>query len=127
MQTSQFIAALMGPVILAAALAALVNPDHLRGMIGDFLANRALIFISGVMALGVGLAVVNTHNVWSADWRVMITLFGWAMVVSGVMRIVAPVASETFGARLIEMKAMAPVVGAVWLMVGVYLTYKGYF
>jgi hypothetical protein len=39
----------------------------------EFIGSRALIFITGVLALLAGLIVVNAHNLWVPDWRVLIT------------------------------------------------------
>ena len=46
-------------------------------MADEFLRSRALIYLSGVLIHDGGLAIVLTHNVWVADWRVLITLLGW--------------------------------------------------
>jgi len=38
----------------------------------------------------VGLAIVVTHNVWTPDWRCLITLIGWIFVFAGLTRIALP-------------------------------------
>ena len=78
MQTSIFLAALIGPVMLVAATGMLLNPASHRAMSLAFLDSPPLIYLSGVLAMIAGLAIVLYHNVWAADWRVIITLFGWA-------------------------------------------------
>ena len=50
----------------------------------------ALIFISGLFTLAAGLAIVLNHNVWTADWRVLITLLGWLGIIGGLIRILLP-------------------------------------
>jgi hypothetical protein len=37
-----------------------------------------------------GLVVVSTHNIWVLDWPVVITIFGWGMVIKSVLLLVAP-------------------------------------
>src|SRR5258708_24646700 len=81
MSTSVFIARLIGPVMLVIGLAVFTNQRAFREMAEEFLASRALLFLSGLLIMPVGLAIVLTHNIWAADGRVMITLFGWLNVI----------------------------------------------
>jgi hypothetical protein len=37
-----------------------------------------------------GLSMVRVHNVWVADWRIIITLAGWFSVFGGVVRMLMP-------------------------------------
>jgi predicted MFS family arabinose efflux permease len=90
MSTSVFIARLIGPVMLVIGLAVFTNQRAFREMAEEFLASRALLFLSGLLIMPVGLAIVLTHNIWAADGRVMITLFGWLNVIGGALRLFAP-------------------------------------
>src|SRR4030088_2803068 len=97
MSTSVFIARLIGPVMLAIGLAVFANQSAFRDMAEEFLASRALIFLSGLLIMPVGLAIVLTHNIWAADGRVMITLFGWANAIGGAVRLGGPPHGERAG------------------------------
>ncbi|NKB53486.1 MAG: hypothetical protein GKR97_14910 [Rhizobiaceae bacterium] len=127
MENSILIAKLMGPVVLVAAIAMLKDPDDLLSMGREFLKSRALIFISGVLALLGGLAVVNFHNIWIASWPVVITLFGWAMVIGGAMRIALPNVVESIGGAMLKHSSMVRVMAIIWLSFGVGISYVGYF
>lgn len=76
MQTSVFLAQLIGPLFLVVGLGMLTNAEGYRGMAQEFLASRALIHIAGLMAFLPGLAIVLLHNIWTFDWRLIITLLG---------------------------------------------------
>ena len=56
MQTSVFLAQLIGPVMLVAALGLLINRDGYRAMALSFLESTPLIYISGVLAMTAGIA-----------------------------------------------------------------------
>src|SRR5881392_4488705 len=90
MQTSIFIARLIGPVMLAVGIAVFANPRGFRDMSEEFFASRALMFLSGLLIMPAGLAIVLSHNVWTADWRVLITLLGWLIAIGGALRLLAP-------------------------------------
>ena len=127
MENSILIAKLMGPVIAVAAIAMLKNPEDLVSMGQEFLKSRALIFVAGVLALLGGLAVVNFHNVWVADWPLLITLFGWAMVVAGVIRMALPDVVQSMGDAMLKQTQFVRLTALVWLVIGAGLTYAGYF
>jgi Flp pilus assembly protein protease CpaA len=87
MDTSLFIARLIGPLLLMVAIAVLVNQANVRQMATDFLESRALIYLTGVLTLFAGLVIINTHNIWQG-WPVIITIFGWLCVVGGAFRVI---------------------------------------
>ncbi len=127
MATSILIAKLIGPVVLVAAIAMMADAKDLQEMARDFLKDRALIYVTGVLAMLGGLAIVNNHNIWIADWPVIITLCGWAMIIGGAVRMALPSAVRSIGGAMMENPTMIRVSGAVWVLIGAYLTYKGYF
>jgi hypothetical protein len=104
MPTSIFLAKLIGPVFLAVGVAMLLNGAAYRTLANSFLDNPALMFLSGLLTLPAGLAIVLTHNVWAADWRIVITIFGWLAVIGGAVRLLAPrqavAVGESFGASV---------------------------
>jgi hypothetical protein len=51
MQTSRYLARLMGPVMLAMAAVVLLNGAAFRVVVGQFLASYALIFIAGLFRI----------------------------------------------------------------------------
>ena len=125
-QTSIFLARLIGPFALALGLAVLMGSTGFRTIANEFLASPALIFLSGVITLPAGLAIVLTHNVWTPDWRVVITLVGWLAVISGLVRILAP-QQTTAKARLMIANPTIPKIGAAfWLAIGALLCFYGY-
>ncbi len=127
MEQSIFIAKLLGPILFVAAVPMLTNPGELQETAGEFLKNRALIYITGVLVMLGGLSIVNTHNTWVADWPAIITGFGWAMLIGGAVRIAFPSAVSAIGGAMMDKPIMTRIAGAAWGMIGVYLMYKGYF
>jgi uncharacterized protein YjeT (DUF2065 family) len=90
MSNSLFLARLIGPVMLVVGLAVFANPRGFREMSEEFLASRALLFLSGLILMPAGLAIVLTHNIWALDWRVLITLLGWLAAIGGALRLFGP-------------------------------------
>ena len=127
MPASIFLAKLMGPVIVAIGIGLLANAAVYRKMAEEGLRSHVLIYLSGVLTMTAGLAIVLAHNVWAADWRVLITLLGWLLTIGGAVRIVVPQQSEAMGRRFLEHPQAMPVFAAVWLAIGAVLCFFGYF
>ena len=125
MQTSIFLAKLIGPAFVAVGVGLLTNFPVYQAIVADFLRSYALIYVSGVLVLIAGLAIVNLHNIWARDWRVIITIFGWLLTIGGVIRIVVPqfvisVAESMFS------HTYAIAAGICLVVLGGFLVCKGY-
>ena len=126
MQTSIFLARLIGPVMALVGISLLMNETAFRKMAMEFLRSPALIFLSGMILLPAGLAVVLNHNVWVLNWPLIITLLGWIAVISGALRVFAPDRALTIGKKAIASKEITTTAAAFWLVIGAVLCYFGF-
>jgi hypothetical protein len=126
MTPSIFIARILGPVLVIIGLGLLVEGETFRVMAGDFLRSSALVYLSGLIALVAGLAILNLHHVWVGDWRVLITIFGWLALIGGIMRLLATSFVQRVGESVIAHQRW-PIAGAVVTIgLGAFLSLKGY-
>ncbi len=126
METSLFLAQLIGPVLIVIGVGLLLKKTEFREMATDFLSSRALIFVSGLLTLVTGLAIVLTHNVWEFNWPVIITILGWLSVFGGVFRILFPNSVQSVGTSMLDKPATMTVSGAIQIVLGLWLSYVGY-
>jgi hypothetical protein len=126
MDTSIFLAKLIGPVFLIMGIAVLINPKRFRQIGIEFVSSEALIFLSGMMTLTVGLAIVDVHNLWIAEWPVILTVFGWLAIVAGVLRIVASSEIKAIGRWMLGKTAYFALPAATMAALGAFLSYQGY-
>ena len=126
MASSILIAKLMGPLLLVGGLVGLLNPKGLEAMGREIMASRAQLFLAGTLALLAGLAIVNTHNLWVAEWTLIITLFGWLAVVGGVVRMGFPGVTQSIGEALLSNSGLLRVIGALQVALGAFLMARGY-
>jgi hypothetical protein len=125
-QTSLFLAKLIGPVMLVIGLALFANQRGFRDIAEEFLASRALMFLSGLLIMPVGLAIALTHNVWTANWRVLITLFGWLCAIGGALRLFGPLFVVKAGHALLKQPYFTTVAAAIWVVLGLLFCFFGY-
>ena len=126
MSTSLFLARLIGPVMLVIGLAVFANQRGFRDMAEEFMASRALMFLSGIIILPAGLAIVLTHNVWTADWRVLITIFGWLNVVGGAIRLIGPPFLAQTGRAMLKQPYFTSLAAGIWVVLGLLFCFFGY-
>lgn len=125
MNTSIFLAQLIGPLMALIGIAVIVNGRAFARLAGDFLKSPALLFLSGFMLVPAGLAIVLVHNVWSG-WPVVVTLIGWLTLISGAIRLAAPMQASGFARKIQSMRSYTIAAGALWAAVGLTLCYFGY-
>ena len=65
-----------------------------------------------------GLAIELVHNVWVADWRVLITLFGWINTIGGALRLLAPTWVMQTGRTMLKRPHFVPIAAAFWVVAG---------
>lgn len=126
MERSLFLAQLLGPVLLVLGIALIANRQAFRSLAEEFLQSGALIFLSGLLALVPGLAIVLLHNVWVFDWRVLITVFGWLSTIGGALRILAPRLVRGVGMRMLSRSYGLQAGGVVMAILGIALSFFGY-
>jgi hypothetical protein len=130
MSTSRYIARLMGPVLLVIGIGMIMGMlsegDAYSSLLKELIGSRAIIYTTGVLALLAGVAVVNAHNLWVPDWRVIVTVLGWLLVVRGAMNLVFPLTVQTLGDRMIASHAGVLAGAAVTIVLGAILCIMGY-
>ncbi|MBV8792621.1 MAG: hypothetical protein JO205_06250 [Pseudolabrys sp.] len=126
MDKSQSIARLAGPVFCVIALGVLANLNVYREVAAQFIATPYLIYLTGVLVLTAGLAILNAHPHWTRDWRSLVTLVGWLLTIGGVWRVFAPNLVHFVGLAALANTGFLVGAGIVFLLLGGFLTYKGY-
>ena len=104
----------------------LANGATYRQMAAQFLSAYPFIYFFGVLALVSGLAILNVHHAWTADWRSAITLIGWLLTCIGAFRIVAPQFVVFVAGSLLTQQGFFWGAGIVFLAFGSFITFKGY-
>lgn len=122
---SVFYAQVIGLWLFLVALAMVVHHARFKKTFGETLSNSSLMTFSGLVAMGLGLLIVVSHNIWVQDWPVVVTLVGWIFLIQGILRIFWP---EAFAKMMKDMMAGSgyTVMSWVWLIVGVYLLWAGF-
>ena len=123
---TKFYAKLLGLWLVLVALGLTANREALP-TINALFADPALVFITGVFTVVVGIAVVVSHNRWSGGAAaVIVTVYGWLALVKGLLWVAfpAPTLARFYEALHLQQYFFAYLFVA--LVIGGYLAYEGF-
>lgn len=125
MAMSKMIAGLMGPTLLAMGIGMLLNLGSFAVMVEQVSHDIALIFVSGVLLLVAGLAIVRAHNVWTG-WPVVVTVLGWLAIIGGLIRLFFPAQLAAMAAGMSQQRGILVIAAIILLVLGGFLSFKAY-
>jgi len=120
MTSSTYLALLFGTYIIAVSIPMIVDQKRLVSVMQDFIDSPLLIFLTGILVLVGGISVICFHNIWTADWRSLITLFGWAAAIEGVIMIMWPEPLIRFAKSVLKQSPLISVLGFIYLALGAF-------
>ena len=126
MTASKSIAGLIGPTLVAGAVAVLLNLGTWPTLVAQAFRDPALIFVSGFPLFVAGLAIVRAHNRWEGSWPVLVTVVGWLALLGGLSRILFPTRLSLIAVGTVHHTGVLPAVAIVFLVVGAFLSFEGY-
>ncbi len=86
-----FIGKVLGLFCVIVAVAMMANKKGAVATVTGLLGNPPLMFVVDIMTVGLGLAMVVGHEVWSGGvLPVAVTLMGWATLLKGVVLLAVP-------------------------------------
>ena len=112
--TTRTIARIAGPVWIALAATEWMS-------MGIFVQQTApVVYLNGTLLLVAGVAILQAHNRWRGGWPLLVTLNGWMLAALGLLRMVAPQATQATAGLTTNLIFVA------LLALGAALTFKGY-
>ncbi len=90
MDNTFFLGAIVGPYLLVAGLSMLLYAKVWVKLMKDMEKNHTAVVIGMMLALLLGLVLIQMHNIWEWSIWVVITVFGWIAFLKGVFYFLAP-------------------------------------
>ena len=73
-----------GVYVLVTGLSGLAMPQRWKAVMEDYQRVPGLTYLTAVIVLGVGLALVMIHSLWTDPLAIIVSLVGWIALVEGV-------------------------------------------
>ncbi|HMF28519.1 MAG TPA: hypothetical protein VKE42_07090 [Candidatus Cybelea sp.] len=121
-----FLSKLVGLYVIVIAIAVVVNKQMMVATVTGLFQDPAIVVLSGVIALGIGLAIVLGHNVWSGTAAIIVTIIGWLSLIKGLALLLVPANVQAAYFLGVHYNQYFYVYAAVTIVVGIYLTYEGF-
>ena len=90
METSILVARILATVYLAVGIGMLFSRTYYIESIEKLLKDTTYLFLGGWIATAIGVALVTYHNLWVNDWRLLITVVSWVVLIKGVLLLAFP-------------------------------------
>ncbi|MBS0629345.1 MAG: hypothetical protein JSS30_03865 [Verrucomicrobia bacterium] len=124
MAVSLFLAKLIGVYLLVATADMLLRKEKFEDALTDYASSKGLLLFSGSLSLVFGLAIIFGHPVYKFNWRIVITLIGYLLVIRGIARVAAPIFIQK---RIVKWFIQGYwIICGVLLVLGFFLTYHGF-
>jgi len=127
MDLSIFLAKALGIYLVIISVGMLIHGGKLKAVMADYIEKPGLVFLLGIFALIIGILLVVSHNIWTGDWRVVITVIGWLTLVKGITRVLFPQFVIRTGKKWVNNTTAYYITGFLTLLIGIYLLYHGYY
>jgi len=118
-------ARVIGPwLVIVPGIVVLRAPD-IGALASDFFKSDLFVWFAGALLLFTGLLIIAFHQYWSSAAAALISLFGWILVLRGLVLMAAP---ELYERAAIVMQGVTVVrsVFGVLVAIGLYLTHVGW-
>lgn len=129
MELSLFFARFLGILLTVICLGMLINKRYYHFLWQECIRQPIFITLFGMFDFILGLFIILLHNVWIADWRLLITLLGWILFIRGAIRILAPVYVQSAISKLKESNfyAIIKITAVLFFLIGIFLIYVGFY
>lgn len=124
MNTLNFVAELWGIFMVVVPLSLLINQGLIKKIFA-FVDDELVMFFGGMLTFIIGVASVLSYNVWSANWGLIITIFGWIAILKGIMLLFIPAWSRKINDKMKD-KEWMPYLLLVAIFIGLFLVYAGF-
>lgn len=127
MTLSIFLGRFFGLYLLIVGFFYLFRRPFIKKAAEQIFEKEAFVVITAIISLIMGLLVVLSHNIWTFNWKVSITLIGYLALCKGLARLFVP---HHIDKKLILKLVIGdnPIyVGIICLIFGFFLLYEGFF
>lgn len=90
MEVSIFLGRALGIYLLIISLSMIFNHRVFFATFQQWIESPGVITLTAFISIILGILMILVHNVWVADWRVVITLLAWLTLIKGIVRLNFP-------------------------------------
>jgi hypothetical protein len=127
MGVSIFLSRVFGLYFIIVCLAVLFRFKVFQAAYNEIVSSKGHVIFGGFLSLVIGILVVSSHSIFVWDWRLLITLLGYLALIKGIWLLFFPETALKFKRSIMENKSVYYIITVIFLLIGVFLAYKGFF
>lgn len=125
--TTRFCARVIGPYFIVMALTLLTRQHTLDLLFPAFMQDAPLVLAAGAFTLIAGLVLFVAHHHWSSPAAIAVSLTGMLASLKGASLMAAPELGASMTAAMLRMPLFLVAAALIMLLVGVWLSFVGWF
>jgi hypothetical protein len=102
-----------------------MHQQRFKKIMTEFLGSQPMLTLTGTLGIIFGLLIVVSHNIWTSNWVVLVTLIGWFIFLQGILRLFFPATFVKWVKHLVD-KTGFQVWSWMWLLIGLFLIWIGF-
>jgi len=124
MDLSNYLAQIWGLFLIIVPLSMIINEKNIK-IIFDITKEESKMFVWGIATFLLGLASILSHNIWTKNWQMIVTILGWGLFIKGVAILFFPEDIILFSKKF-ENKKWLPFALTIVIFLGLALSYLGF-
>lgn len=121
-----FLGAIVGPTMLILGLSLALYPKIWVKIMKELGQSHTGLFYGMIIALVIGLSLIQVHNIWEWSVNVIITVIGWGAFLKGLFYFLAPGTWIKSSIKTFAKPRAILVVGLVYAGLGAWMSYLVY-
>ncbi|HTU82420.1 MAG TPA: hypothetical protein VMF61_09845 [Candidatus Acidoferrales bacterium] len=124
---TRYLARLLGLWIVLTELGMVATRGSTVAAVGALFSDPALMWVTGVFTMLIGLAIVVAHNRWTeGPVAALVTLYGWAALIKGLLFVWLSQEQQMQFYRALQFDRLFYAYLAIGIVLGAYLLYGGF-
>lgn len=120
MQNAMWLAGIFGPLLMIIGIWMLFYHDSMVKVCASCKNTPSVMYVMAVINMIIGLTVLNSFNMWMWGLALLVTVFGWFMLIRGILGLFVPhvLMKWAHNANWMKVKGIVPLVwgfGLCWL------------
>jgi hypothetical protein len=126
-EVSIFLARALGWYLLIISLSMLINYKVFFNTFQQWVEQQpGIITLTAFISIILGILMVLVHNIWTLDWRIVVTILAWLTLIKGIVRLNFPFAVPQTMEFFHQRRPAYFALGILCLILALFLLLHGY-
>ena len=125
METSILIAKIISVIYLSFGVGLIFNTSFYKKGIEKLLDSASFTILAGMIAVIIGIVIIEFHNIWEKNWTIVITIIGWIALIKGILLLTFP-KSMVFFKPMFQLENLYKFLAPLVILFGLIFAYFGF-